>query len=591
MQEIISNTDQKLTLSIVLSWLVNDKLISKTEELLLSQYASRWENRDKEIIEIICDYQTNHNGSLRKKFTQEKLNRWLATKVDLPFFFIDPLKIDVTAVTSICTEPYAERFNILPVKVEDDTITVAVSEPFIKEWENDLKHIQNKNIKRVFASAKDIKRYISELYAFSKSVKKATSREVDKRQLNNLEQLVELGKGSDLEVNNQHIVNLVNWLLQYAFEQRASDIHLEPRRENSNVRFRIDGVMHQVYQIPTAVMGAVISRIKILGRMDIAEKRRPQDGRLKTRNDKGEIELRLSTMPTAFGEKVVMRIFDPEILLRNFAELGFSKRDKKLWSEMSCQTHGIILVTGPTGSGKTTTLYSTLKQLATPEVNLCTVEDPIEQIEPSFNQMQVEHKIGLDFATGIRTLMRQDPDIIMVGEIRDLETAEMAVQASLTGHLVLSTLHTNDAPSAVTRLLEIGVKPYLVKLTLLGVMAQRLIRTLCPHCKKQHSLSDEQWKVLVEPFAIKKPEFVYESAGCVECRNTGYMGRIGIYEVFKNTAQIQKKINASCDANSICKLAIKDGMKTLRLSGVEKVVEGLTSIEEVLRVAPENMEL
>ena len=591
MNQIISNTEQKLTISMVLNWLVDDRLILKADKQLVSQYAVRWENRDKDITDIICNYQAEHESGLRKKFTQEKLNMWLATKVGLPFFYIDPLKIDVTAATSICTEPYAERFNILPVIVEDDSITVAVSEPFIREWEDDLKHIQKKQIKRVFANAKDIKRYIGELYAFSKSVKKATSRAVDNRQLNNLEQLVELGQGSDLEVDNQHIVNLVNWLLQYAFEQRASDIHLEPRRENSNVRFRIDGVMHQVYQIPTPVMGAVISRIKILGRMDIAEKRRPQDGRLKTRNEKGEIELRLSTMPTAFGEKVVMRIFDPEILLRNFSELGFNKRDKKVWDEMSHQAHGIILVTGPTGSGKTTTLYSTLKQLATPEVNLCTVEDPIEQIEPSFNQMQVEHKIGLDFASGIRTLMRQDPDIIMVGEIRDLETAEMAIQASLTGHLVLSTLHTNDAPSAITRLLEIGVKPYLVKLTLLGVMAQRLIRTLCPHCKKLHNISEEQWQSLTEPFVINKPEFVYHAVGCVECRNTGYMGRIGIYEVFKNTLQIQKQINETSDANSIGKLAIKDGMKTLRLSGVEKVVEGLTSIEEVLRVAPENMEM
>jgi general secretion pathway protein E len=591
MNQIISNTEQKLTINMVLDWLVDDQLILKTEKQSVSQYAISWENRDKDITEIICNYQAKHESGLNKKFTQEKLNMWLATKVGLPFFYIDPLQIDVTAVTSICTEPYAERFNILPVIVEDDCITVAVSEPFIREWEDDLEHIQKKQIKRVFACAKDIKRYIRELFAFSKSVKKATSRAVDNRQLNNLEQLVELGKGSDLEVDNQHIVNLVNWLLQYAFEQRASDIHLEPRRENSNVRFRIDGVMHQVYQIPTPVMGAVISRIKILGRMDIAEKRRPQDGRLKTRNDKGEIELRLSTMPTAFGEKVVMRIFDPEILLRNFSELGFNKRDMRLWGEMSHQTHGIILVTGPTGSGKTTTLYSTLKQLATPEVNLCTVEDPIEQIEPSFNQMQVEHKIGLDFASGIRTLMRQDPDIIMVGEIRDLETAEMAIQASLTGHLVLSTLHTNDAPSAITRLLEIGVKPYLVKLTLLGVMAQRLIRTLCPHCKKLHNISEEQWKSLVEPFVINKPEFVYHAVGCVECRNSGYLGRIGIYEVFKNTLQIQKQINDSSDANSIAKLAIKDGMKSLRLSGVEKVMEGLTSIEEVLRVAPDNMEM
>lgn len=582
--------DRKLTINEVLDWLQQDRLISKRDNQAISQYAVRWENREKDLIEIICDYQIKKGCESGKKLTNDKLSVWLAAKVGLPSFYIDPLKIDVAAVTSICTQPYAERFNILPVKVEEDFITVAVSEPFIREWEDDLKHLHQKKFKRVFANAKDIKRYINELYAFSKSVKSASNKPIDKGQLNNLEQLVELGKASDLEVNNQHIVNLVNWLLQYAFDQRASDIHLEPRRDNSNVRFRIDGVMHQVYQIPTPVMGAVISRIKILGRMDIAEKRRPQDGRLKTRNNNVEVELRLSTMPTAFGEKVVMRIFDPEVLLKNFTELGFNKRERTLWSEMTRQAHGIILVTGPTGSGKTTTLYSTLKQLAKPEVNLCTVEDPIELIEPSFNQMQIEPKIGLDFASGIRTLMRQDPDIIMVGEIRDLETAEMAIQASLTGHLVISTLHTNNAPSAITRLLEIGVKPYLVKLTLLGVMAQRLIRTLCPNCKEQHVISDNEWDVLVSPFTIKKPAQVYRALGCSECRNTGYSGRIGIYEIFKNTSQIQNQIKENCDANSIFKLAIKDGMETLWISGVEKVLEGVTSIEEVLRVAPENIE-
>lgn len=592
MAQVNSVTEKKLTIEDILNWMSNDQLISMAEEEAIRKYSARWENRVKSLVEIICDYQAEKNTHLGKKFTKEKLSEWLAAKVGLPLLYIDPLKIDVAAVTAICTQPYAERFNILPVKVDADSITVAVSEPFIREWEKDLRHIHQKEFTRVLADANDIKRYIQELYDFSKSIKSASNRSDEQAgQLNNLEQLVELDKKGGLEVNNQHIVNLVNWLLQYAFDQRASDIHLEPRRDQSNVRFRIDGVMHQVYQIPTAVMGAVVSRIKILGRMDIAEKRRPQDGRLKTLINKTEIELRLSTMPTAFGEKVVMRIFDPEILLKDFAALGFNKREKLLWAQMSQQAHGIILVTGPTGSGKTTTLYSTLKQLATPEVNLCTVEDPIELIEPSFNQMQVDNKIDLTFASGIRTLMRQDPDIIMVGEIRDLETAEMAIQASLTGHLVLSTLHTNNAPSAVTRLLELGMKPYLVKLTLLGVMAQRLIRTLCPHCKTKHNLSIEEWGNLVEPFSVKKPDVVYQAVGCVECRNSGYLGRIGIYEVFKNTSSIQKLITENCDANSITRLALKDGMKTLRLSGVEKVIEGITSIEEVLRVAPENIEL
>jgi general secretion pathway protein E len=354
-----------------------------------------------------------------------------------------------------------------------------------------------------------------------------------------------------------------------------------------NVRFRIDGVMHQVYQIPSTVMAAVSSRIKILGRMDVAEKRRPQDGRLKTRTPDGqEVELRLSTMPTAFGEKLVMRIFDPEVLVRNYRQLGFGQSDDERWHAMIEQPHGIILVTGPTGSGKTTTLYSTLKQLAKPEVNVCTVEDPIELVEPSFNQMQVQNNIGLDFAGGVRTLMRQDPDIIMIGEIRDMETAEIAIQAALTGHLVLSTLHTNDAPSAITRAMDIGVPSYLIKSTILGVMAQRLVRTLCPHCKRETDISDEAWKQLVSPWKPAKPKKIFEPVGCLECRNTGYMGRIGIYEMFTFSPEIKKHISDNCDIAGLRQQAIKEGMRPLRLSGAQKVANGVTTVEEVLRVAP-----
>jgi general secretion pathway protein E len=398
---------------------------------------------------------------------------------------------------------------------------------------------------------------------------------------------MELGRTGKLDANDQHVVNIVDWLLQYAFDQRASDIHLEPRREMSNVRFRIDGVMHDVYQIPTNVMAAVSSRIKIIGRMDVAEKRRPQDGRLKTRTPDGqEVELRLSTMPTAFGEKLVMRIFDPEVLVRNYRELGFSERDDEIWNSMIDQPNGIILVTGPTGSGKTTTLYSTLKQLAKPEVNVCTVEDPIELVEPSFNQMQVQRNIDLDFSTGVRTLMRQDPDIIMIGEIRDMETAEMAIQAALTGHLVLSTLHTNDAPAAVTRMLDIGVPPYLLQSSILGVMAQRLVRTLCPHCKEATEISDEEWNALVKPWRSRKPDHVMVPVGCLECRNTGYMGRVGIYEMFTFTEKVRKLVNGSSDISELRQQTLKDGLRPLRLSGASKVATGLTTIEEVMRVAP-----
>jgi general secretion pathway protein E len=403
----------------------------------------------------------------------------------------------------------------------------------------------------------------------------------------NFEQLVELGKDKNLDANEQHVVNIVDWLFKYAFEQRASDIHLEPRRNMGMMRFRIDGVLHQVYQLPPNIMNAITSRIKLLGRMDMVEKRRPQDGRIKTLSAEGqEIELRLSTMPTAFGEKLVMRIFSPDISGKDFLSLGFSKDQADKWNTWTKAPNGIILVTGPTGSGKTTTLYSTLKLLATSEVNVCTVEEPIEMVEPAFNQMQVQQNIGLNFADGIRTLMRQDPDIIMVGEIRDLETADMAIQAALTGHLVLSTLHTNDSPSAITRLLDLGVPSYLIHSTVLGIMAQRLVRTLCPSCKTKEPIDQSKWDALVGTFNVPKPAHIYKAVGCLECRNTGFRGRSGIYEMLTITPALRKLITPETNLAKLTKLAQQEGMQPLIINGAEKVAAGLTTIEELLKVAP-----
>jgi len=383
------------------------------------------------------------------------------------------------------------------------------------------------------------------------------------------------------------VVNIVDWLLQYAFDQRASDIHVEPRRDKGLIRFRIDGILHHVYELPKAVNAAVTSRLKILGRMDVAEKRRPQDGRVKTVSQDGdEIELRLSTLPTAFGEKMVMRIFDPDVLLRSFQELGLSGEDYARWHGMTHASNGIVLVTGPTGSGKTTTLYSSLKQLATPEVNVCTIEDPIEMVEPTFNQMQVQHNIEVSFASGVRALLRQDPDIIMIGEIRDLETAEMAIQAALTGHLVISTLHTNDAPTAISRLLDLGLPPYMIRATLLGVMAQRLVRTLCPHCKIEEPVDEEAWRLLTRPFKVKPPAHFFAPKGCLECRDTGYLGRMGVYEILPMNPDVQALVREDTDLDNIRKAGFADGMRTLRLSGAQKVGAGLTTVAEVLRVTP-----
>jgi general secretion pathway protein E len=524
-----------------------------------------------------------------KMIDMDGLLAWLGARVKQAVYEIDPLKINVTAVADVMSRAFAERHRILAVEVTDTEVLIASSEPYIKAWESNLEHVLRKRVRRVLTDPRVIARHTAEFYTMAGSVNRA--RGADRADsgvgVTNLEQMLELGSMNEPDANDQHIVNIVDWLLQYAFEQRASDIHIEPRRDVGNVRFRIDGVLHSVYELPQQVGNAVTSRIKILGRMDVAEKRRPQDGRLKTRTPEGnEVELRLATLPTAFGEKLVMRIFDPDVLQKSFEQLGLANEDLVRWHQMTGVGNGIVLVTGPTGSGKTTTLYSTLRQLATSEVNVCTIEDPIEMVEGAFNQMQVNHTINLDFSSGVRALMRQDPDIIMVGEIRDLETANMAVQAALTGHLVLSTLHTNDSPSSISRLLELGVPAYLIKATVRGVMSQRLVRILCPKCKTFSPLDPEAWRELTQPWNMAPPEQVPRPVGCKECRNTGYMGRQGIYEVLVNSPEVQSQITPQMESSQIRKVAMSEGMHTLRLSGASRVARGETTIEEVMRVAP-----
>lgn len=582
--------ERQLDLSNVLNDLVADGLLDRMDA---NGIAGTQRNREQALLHPFAYIAGQHPPNLLepgKQLTLETLTAWLAGKSGLDVAHIDPLSINVPAVTEVMSFQFARRHNILCIDAEGDELIIASTQPFMTTWIADLKQTTRKQIRRVIANPLDVAKYTIEFYTLAKSVFGAKGQAGESRtNVSNFEQLLKIGSLKDPDAQDQHIVNIVDWLLQYAFDQRASDIHLEPRREKGKIRFRIDGVLHQVYELPDQVMTAVTSRIKILGRMNAAEKRRPQDGRVKTVTPEGnEVELRLSTLPTAFGEKLVMRIFDPDVLLRSFADLGLSGGDLKHWEEMTGRPHGIVLVTGPTGSGKTTTLYSTLKRLATEDVNVSTVEDPIEMVEPSFNQSQVQPKIDFDFAAGIRTLMRQDPDIIMVGEIRDLETAEMAIQAALTGHLVLSSLHTNDAPSAITRLLDLGVPAHLIKVTLNGVMAQRLVRTLCHHCKEPVPTEKGAWDSLVRPWKVKAPEQLYQPVGCLECRNTGYLGRQGLYEILPITESVRPLISADADISALRIQAMKEGMRTLRLSGAQKVGAGLTSVEEVMRVAPES---
>ena len=584
------NFNFEMDTSWCLEQLQKDGRITERNKLLIQTTHRQREQLKWHPLQWIAHFNLVDLSHPQSTLTLNRLCQWIAEKANIPFYIIDPLKADVGALTNIMSQEFAVRNKILAVEIQPDKVLIATDQPFKTEWVANLEHtIAPKKIQRVLLSPDQLQRYLVEYYQVSRAVNSSQKSSAYDRDNKGVEALLQLVDTQNPDANDQHIVKLVDWVLQFAFEQGASDIHLEPRKDAGKVRFRIDGVLHTIYKMPANTLTAVISRIKILGRMNVAEKRKPQDGRLKTRTPKGqETELRLSTLPTAFGEKLVMRIFDPEVLVRSFQQLGFEGGLLNDWRAITAHSHGIILVTGPTGSGKTTTLYSSLKQLATEEVNVCTIEDPIEMLEPSFNQMQVNQGIDLGFADGVRALMRQDPDIIMVGEIRDHDTANMAIQAALTGHLVLSTLHTNDAPSSLTRLHDLGVQPFLTAATILGVLAQRLVRKLCPHCKAETFINEQEWKHLTYDFNIAMPDFVFQAVGCEECRHTGYKGRVGIYEFMPLSLETKQLIGANANLNELRQQAKKEGVEPLRIAGARKVLDGLTTLEEVLRVVPLN---
>jgi general secretion pathway protein E len=511
---------------------------------------------------------------------EEYLAQIVAEETGLVYRKIDPLDLDMTLITQTLPRPFAVRHVVLPLSLEDDVLTVAVENPFDPEIIENLQRIHSGAIQTVIASKREIIKAIGEVYGFRQSVESA-AKETQKEWLSDFEQLVTLRNVGELEASSdQHIVNAVDLLFRYAFDQRASDIHIEPRRETSHVRLRIDGVLHNTHTIPRRVHPAIAARIKTMSRMDIAEKRKPQDGRIKTMlADNKSVELRVSTLPTAFGEKIVIRIFDPEIFDQDLPALGFAGQDLQTLEKWLTAPHGLILVTGPTGSGKTTTLYTALNRLAREEVNITTIEDPIEMVVERFNQVAVQPKIDITFANALRTILRQDPDIIMVGEIRDSETAQMAIQAALTGHLVLSTLHTNDSVGAVTRLLDLDTPPFLVSSTLLGVLAQRLVRKVCEQCKVSRRLTFEELAVLgatnAESFAS-----TVRGLGCSGCRNTGFLGRIGIFELFDITLPIASLIGQRTEEEALR----KHRGPSLRESALQRLADGFTTFEEVVRV-------
>ncbi len=570
----------------IVEWLRADGVISEEEAARTVARCSQAESSQHPLVRLASVAMARAADG--KPLDVEMLTEYIAQRTGLQYFRIDPLKVDVGRVADAMSASYAERHRVLPVQVTPQEVVVATAEPFIDDWVAEVERQSRRTVRRVLSNPQDIQRFTAEFFALAKSVR-AAQKAGGASAGSSFEQLVELGRSNkQLDANDQGVVKVVDWLWQYAFDQRASDIHLEPRREQGVIRFRIDGVLHPVYQMPMGVHNAMVSRIKLLGRIDVVEKRRPQDGRIKTRNQRGdEVEMRLSTLPTAFGEKMVMRIFDPDNAVKDLDALGFAVHDAQRWEQLVKRPHGIILVTGPTGSGKTTTLYSTLKRVATEEVNVSTVEDPIEMIEPSFNQTQVQPQLDFNFAEGLRALMRQDPDIIMVGEIRDLETAEMAIQAALTGHLVFSTLHTNDAPSAITRLMELGVPAYLLNATLLGVLAQRLVRTLCKQCKqKDESASPQALADFIKPWKINGGYQPYRPVGCVDCRMSGFRGRMGLYELLAVSEALKERITQSPSIEALRRQAVQDGMRPLRLAGALRVAEGVTTLEEVIATTP-----
>jgi general secretion pathway protein E len=533
------------------------------------------------------------NGDERYPLTEQTIVQAMAQALNVPYVHLDPLKIDAKLAAQTLSRPFARRHNALVTGGDETGVTVAVSNPLDVQLIENLRSFVRQNVRLVVAPPSDIQRIITDIYGFRTSVTEAEREFKADVDISNLERYVRLKAVEEIEATDSHVVNAVEYVLHYAFDQRASDVHIEPHRDQSVVRMRIDGVLHPVYTLPKLVHPAIVSRLKMLARLDIAEKRRSQDGRIKTARGDREVEIRVSTMSVAFGEKVVLRIFDPEVILRDLSDLGLFDKQFAAVDKFVQRANGLVLVTGPTGSGKTTTLYSALRAVASPEVNVTTIEDPIEIVVDQFNQVEIQPKLGIHFAEALRHLLRQDPDVVMVGEVRDAETANIAVQAALTGHLVLATLHTNDSASAITRLLELGVDPFLLSSTLVGVVAQRLVRLICPSCRIETFLTPDQMSLLglelheLESQGESPQLMVAMGQGCVKCRTTGLFGRIGVFEVMEVDDKIRKLIIARSSSKEILKQARQDGLMTLREAAIRKLAKGLTSFEEVLRVTVE----
>jgi general secretion pathway protein E len=556
----------------------------------LSEIRQKLRSKDSENpyvspLELIAAFDFPSSNPRREIMDIVEISQSFSAATGVPFSRIDPLKLDAKKLCSIVSKPFARSHLLVPIKIDGDRLFVAMVNPFDRVAIQSLEDVTAYAITPVLGLRLEILKTINEIFAFEHSLLKAEKLRAASDDLGNLEQLVDIMTEDELDASDQHIVKAVDLLLQYAFEQRASDIHIEPKREKSVVRLRIDGRLHDTHSIPRQVYPSFLSRIKIMARMDIAEKRKPQDGRIKTVFKDVEIELRVSTIPVAFGEKLVIRIFDPAMLVQNLSTLGFFQEQQTVFERMIDRPYGIILVTGPTGSGKTTTLYSALQYLSSPEVNITTIEDPIEMVHEPFNQIGVQDQAGVTFSNALRSILRQDPDIIMVGEIRDQETAQYAVQAALTGHLVFSTLHTNNAAGAITRLADLNVAPYLIASTLIGVLAQRLVRLVCRNCDEPAGVGDDE-RFLLGVRDDADLTRIRKGTGCEKCRKTGYRGRTAAYEILEVSDRSRAILRDAADEAAITAIAREAGMEPLLSSAVRKLLSGSTTTEEILRVVP-----
>ena len=544
-----------------------------------------------DLVDILVSFKLKIGGSGEKVLDEETIMRAVSREMQIPFKKLDPLDLDMEIVTKTIAKNFAIRQLVLPFNISNGILEIASYHPDCKTVVADIEQANQVKVRAYLSTKSGIKKIIAEFFGFQKSISAAenhftTPGVVSSVDIGNLEQYVKITKG--ISSSDQHIKQAVNHLFHYALDQRASDIHIEPKREVCLVRFRIDGALHTIYKLPKAVHSALVSRVKFLSRLDIAEKRRPQDGRIKIEQEDGKsVEIRVSTVPVSFGEKAVLRLLDPDVIFQDIQQLGFSQRDRIVYNSMVQSPHGIVLVTGPTGSGKSTTLYSTLKCIATPEKNIVTVEDPVEMVYEDFNQIAVQPLIDVTFSTILRNILRQDPDIIMIGEIRDYDTAAHAVQAAMTGHLVFSTLHTNDAVSSIIRLMDLGIEPFLLSSTLLGCMAQRLVKRICPHCIESIEVENEELYRMGFPVPQAGKQILKRGKGCRECRQTGFRGRHGVFEIFPMSQQLKKMVSGRAGSSEMRQLAIREGMTTLREDAWKKVLAGITTYEEALRVTGE----